>query len=187
MRLSRILTAGALAMALTLAGCSNGEESESAAETTSAPEAPEEGESADASPESDEPTGEAPEAEDGETAEVPEGAVSSGIDADAHPFCAVLAKYEDVDEIEGTPTEEDIALVKQMRDDAVHSAPDGMEDQVEFYFDTVLEMAEESLKSGEAPDIQIDELGEEFEEAFGAILGFSFETCLDLDLDLEDN
>lgn len=179
MRLSRIITAGALAMALTLAGCSTGEEPESDTETTSAPESPEDAESADDAPESEDPAEEAPEVD------VPEGSVSSGINVDAHPFCAVLAKYEDVDDIEGTPTEEDIALVKQMRDDAVKNAPDGLEDQVEFYFDTVLEMAEESLKAGEVPDIQIDELGEEFEEAFGAILGFSFETCLDLDLEIE--
>lgn len=182
MKISRIITAGALAATLILAGCSTPEAEETPEPTTSASEEPSESPTSDEeTPDSDDA---AAEGEGGQDA-TGNSEIDPSINADAHPFCAVLAKYDDQTEIEGTPTEADISRIKNMRDDAVAAAPSDIKKDVEVYFDWIVTTSENAVKTGEMPEMDIEDLDEDFQKAFGAILGFSFETCFDLGLDID--
>lgn len=180
MKLSRIALAGAFSLTLALAGCSNGDDPEP---DTTASEAPEE------TPE-DEP--ETPEESDDAPSEEPEGAESdsnSDIDTDAHPFCAAVADFDDIGAGEGefTPTEADLPLIKEKAAAAVAAAPENIKDDAEIYFDTFIEVSERAAAGEEIDETTFEDMedDEELENAFGSVLNFLFETCVDLDFDLD--
>lgn len=182
MRFTRTLALSALALALAMAGCSN---------TTPEPTPDDQGDTATESPtptETESTPESTPPASSPTGTPAPSPAeVSSNIKTDAHPFCEVLAEMQKMDtgDPDYIPTAADLPKIQQIAEQAKDAAPAEIKDEADLYFTTMVELAEEMVETGKPITEDVLELNEDLQEAFGAVLTFAFESCLDLDISFD--
>lgn len=78
------------------------------------------------------------------------------------------------------PTAADLPKIQQFAEQAKDAAPAEIKDEVDLYFTTLVELADEAVKTGKPITADVMKVNEDFEKAFGAVLSFAYESCLDL-------
>lgn len=190
MNISRIIGAGVITVALVLGGCAadgpDDAHDASSTEPASPPEEvlPDETPTPDTTSEGAEAGGE--EGADSPDLDLPDADVDVSIDVDAHPFCAVMGKLDQDSDYDSLSDEQVVALVEDLRDEAITAAPEDIRGDVTTVFDYLVDQAKEQGSPGVQTEADPEDLSDELREALSAMTGFTFETCFDFDLAVDE-
>lgn len=182
MKISRTLALGALAFTVALVGCSPVGETPASPPATAPADNGNATEGATTPSEAPSDGGEEAAEEDLPLDDALEGFGSFGPDSDFdHPLCNVFAEYEQDLEGIGVLSDAQMERMKQLQRDAITAAPEDLKDQVEYYFDVLIDLSEQSRAAGEEIELQDAEGFPAFQDVLEDIIDFTFDECFDME------